>query len=72
MIVVREENRISAQELHRELKKMAERGARDFRYYDNACETPRVAKLPPPLEATFYVQETEKGASSHFKLDVTQ
>ncbi|KAH4265069.1 hypothetical protein HBH64_008060 [Parastagonospora nodorum] len=72
MIVVRAENRISAQELHRELKKMAERGTRDSRYYDNACETPRVPKLPPPLEATFYVQETKKGALNHFELDVPQ
>ncbi|KAH4241885.1 hypothetical protein HBI70_098470 [Parastagonospora nodorum] len=72
MIVVREENRISAQELHRELKKMAERGTHDSRYYDNACETPRIAKLPPPLEATFYVQETKKGALNQFELDVPQ
>lgn len=70
MIVVREEHRISAQELQIELKKMTEKGERDSEYFDTACEMLREVRLPLPLQAEFYVQETKREAINQVELDV--
>ncbi|KAH4203776.1 hypothetical protein HBH42_005620 [Parastagonospora nodorum] len=70
MIVVRAENRISAHELHVELKKMTEKGERDSRYFDAPCESLREVTLPLPLQAEFYIQEPKREAISQFQLGV--
>lgn len=70
MLVVRAEHRISAHELYVELKKMTERGERDSSYHDTPCGTTREVRLPPPLQAEFYVQESKRDAISRLELDV--
>ncbi|KAH4943250.1 hypothetical protein HBI79_015750 [Parastagonospora nodorum] len=72
MIVVRAEDRISAHELHGELREMTEKGERDPRYYDTTYETLPVANpSPPPLEAEFYFQGTKREVTNQSKVDVS-